>query len=568
MLNEKPFWLDPARDHLSLKFSPETKEIECRWIVADHEAYGLQIVMRAAFIAENCLILEYSFSIPRQLLNASVKMWHIFSPEILGNRRFQCAMAGSEGENCITAFSGNTCLGIFSSGPHSINNETGFSIAKVAQRGRNPLGITLNAFVHASSAFRDIEMGHVLGLALSHELNRALSPSSSHLTPGRATHVIGVLAGENPEELVKKWRSLNPGTFFSRGEFPKTLPRDVLLRNSSLAVLRFLTDSTGALIAAPEMDLDFVQSGGYGYVWPRDAAFCALSLLKVGEIEHAEKILEFLAQIQESNGDYFQRYDARGFKAPSWGKLQADELGLTCVAFSELLLTKQNECLRSALLKGIHRIIHVLEKQQGRLEPSFDLWEESFGQHFYANVCAYEALEKASLLFPELKLTIQKSQESLIKTTKRDFFQDNVLCCRGFSAESGADRRYDISMLACVFPCSSFPMEPSAQVLLWKAVHTSLMIAQGAKRYERDAYMGGHPWILATLWLACAGKNLAPFDAEIGQEAARLFELVQGQATAGGFFPEQVCLQNGTPHWVLPLAWSHAFYLWAERAIN
>ena len=51
----------------------------------------------------------------------------------------------------------------------------------------------------------------------------------------------------------------------------------------SLLVLEQLTDrQTGATIAAPEFDPDFEQSGGYGFVWPRDLGYNVLSLLAAG----------------------------------------------------------------------------------------------------------------------------------------------------------------------------------------------------------------------------------------------------------------------------------------------
>src|SRR5207253_43352 len=51
----------------------------------------------------------------------------------------------------------------------------------------------------------------------------------------------------------------------------------------SLLVFDLVSDrATGAAIAAPELDPHFVESGGYGFVWPRDLAFTILAYLACG----------------------------------------------------------------------------------------------------------------------------------------------------------------------------------------------------------------------------------------------------------------------------------------------
>ena len=63
-------------------------------------------------------------------------------------------------------------------------------------------------------------------------------------------------------------------------------PAQPLLHRSVL-VLEALADRavTGGIVAAPEMDERFAESGGYGFVWPRDHSLRCLALLAAGRAE-------------------------------------------------------------------------------------------------------------------------------------------------------------------------------------------------------------------------------------------------------------------------------------------
>ena len=78
---------------------------------------------------------------------------------------------------------------------------------------------------------------------------------------------------------------------------------------SPLLVLEQLTDrQTGATIAAPEFDPTFEQSGGYGFVWPRDLGYVVLSFLAAGRSDLAVPALRWLAREQAPEGLWLQRY--------------------------------------------------------------------------------------------------------------------------------------------------------------------------------------------------------------------------------------------------------------------
>jgi hypothetical protein len=102
----------------------------------------------------------------------------------------------------------------------------------------------------------------------------------------------------------------------------------------SLLVLEQLTDrQTGAAIAAPEFDPTFEQSGGYGFVWPRDLGYVVLSLLAAGRSDLAVPALRWLAREQAPEGLWLQRYWTNGSLAPSWGLHQLDETGMVVFTY-------------------------------------------------------------------------------------------------------------------------------------------------------------------------------------------------------------------------------------------
>lgn len=85
---------------------------------------------------------------------------------------------------------------------------------------------------------------------------------------------------------------------------------------------------------------------------------------------------------------------------------------------------------------------------------------------------------------------------------------------------------------------------------------------EGVLRYEDDPYVGGNPWVLATLWLGTARRAAG----DGGAELARALDWTAARQTPTGLLPEQVDESTGAPRWVVPLTWSHAMVLLAHGA--
>ncbi len=365
----------------------------------------------------------------------------------------------------------------------------------------------------------------------------------------------------------------------------------------SLLVLETLTDrATGAVIAAPEMDPDFVRSGGYGFVWPRDLAYIALGLLAAGSGDAASAALRWLARHRAPEGLWLQRYWCDGALAPSWGLHQIDETGAALFAFEaawrELEDERLDDALWSAARDGATFLTRFVDPATGLLRASVDLWEQSDGQHTYSCAAAVGGLRAAAAMaerhepslapsFVEAAARLTAAIEDQLWSAEYGHYLRSVNVARdddlGVPPGSAFDRplpypnrhvrsvdpvdaRPDSSLFGLAWPFgvvdpSDVRMEATARTLAG-----ALGAAGGGlRRQAEDRYAGGNVWLISTLWhglyARLAGDDRAHHDA---------LAFVASRATPLELLPEQV-LEDGAPAWVLPLAWSHAMLLLAAR---
>lgn len=105
--------------------------------------------------------------------------------------------------------------------------------------------------------------------------------------------------------------------------------------------------STGGIIAAPEVDEDLTQCGRYAYCWPRDAVFItkALDILKM--TKETEKFYSnFCRMTQSKNGMWEQRFYTDGKLAPSWGYQIDETASVVYGVYSHYEYTKNEDFLK------------------------------------------------------------------------------------------------------------------------------------------------------------------------------------------------------------------------------
>ncbi|MGH2761483.1 MAG: glycoside hydrolase family 15 protein, partial [Thermoleophilaceae bacterium] len=177
---------------------------------------------------------------------------------------------------------------------------------------------------------------------------------------------------------------------------------EALYRRSLLTIDLLSDRSTGAIIAAPEFDPEFRDSGGYGFVWARDIAFVALALLAAGRSGPAAAALRWLTRTQAAEGLWLHRHWTAGSLAPSWGLHQIDETGVAVFAFEAAWRQLRDAELDRELWPAARRAADFL---CGSLDPatglplrSVDLWEERDGQHAYSGAAVSAGLRAAGAM--------------------------------------------------------------------------------------------------------------------------------------------------------------------------
>jgi glucoamylase len=369
------------------------------------------------------------------------------------------------------------------------------------------------------------------------------------------------------------------------------------LGRRSLLVLAGLADrATGGVVAAPECDPEFLHSGGYGFVWPRDHAYAVLGLLAAGRAELAAAGLRWLARTQAPEGMWPQRSWTNGAAAPSWCPHQIDETGIVLFAYEAAWLELGDEALDRELWPsaraGAQFLVRFVDEETGLLLPSFDLWEQDDAQNTYASAAAVGGLRGAAALAerhePALAETFREAARGIAaaiddhlwseaegryvrarlvgrddllgEPVPQQFRQRPSLPARTVRSVDPLDARLDSSLLGLAWPFAVVDPASARMRATAAAIEQGLPAPGGGlRRHEGDVYRGGNAWPLCTLWLGLYHRLLG--------DSARLdsaLEWTRSRATPLGLLPEQ-SHRDGSPAWVLPLGWSHALYVLAVR---
>ncbi|MGE5672434.1 MAG: glycoside hydrolase family 15 protein [Mycobacterium leprae] len=357
---------------------------------------------------------------------------------------------------------------------------------------------------------------------------------------------------------------------------------DALYRRSLITLKQLADERGGGFIAGPEVDPQNQLSGGYAYCWGRDAAYMTTAMDEAGfHDETAAFFLRWAARAQEPSGALLHRHYVDGTLAPSWGMLQIDEgASILFGAWRHFELTGNREFVRAfwpAIVRGADYLISYRDEATGLPGHSIDLWEKRDAIHSYSSSAVYAGLvgaarmaeaigEDGARYAAEAEVIKAAISEHLWSAAEGRFIRTKGLIATG-PAEPGrkdlaqADMA-DISLLGVTFPFGVFPADDE-RVRSTAAVLEAALAVPGTGavyRYPGDQYIGGHPWLICSLWLAI-------YKLAVGEEerARELIAWTADRATPLGLLPEQVNLQTGAPTWVTPLAWSHALFVLALR---
>jgi GH15 family glucan-1,4-alpha-glucosidase len=371
---------------------------------------------------------------------------------------------------------------------------------------------------------------------------------------------------------------------------------DRLARRSVLVLEQLADRATGGIVAAPEMDEAFTESGGYGFVWPRDLAYVVLGLLAAGCGEAATAALRWLARSQAPEGLWLHRYWTTGEPAPSWGLHQVDETGVALVAAEAAFWELGDERLDRELWPVVRRaadfLVSFRDPTTGLPRASIDLWEQHDGQYAYSAASVVGGLRAAALaagrhepgLAPGYEQTASGVADAIdaclwdpvlgryrrgVSIARPDgdgeppgtpFERALPYPNRRVRSIDAVDTRLDSSLLGLAWPFAPLGVRSERVRATVDAVATGLAAPGGGLlRHEGDIYAGGHEWPLVGLWLGLARRALGD-DEAYGRMLAHVVE----RRTPLDLLAEQV-LPDGRPAWVVPLGWSHAMLLAAAR---
>lgn len=466
------------------------------------------------------------------------------------------------------------------------------------QIGNNANDAAINTYLHGKDdigMMKDAAVSWNLGEFKTNETKtfnlyicagETLKSCKTSIKGAKATGALKML-----NETEQYWYDFLKGV--NRIKSQNTVLNDLYKR--SLLVFRLMYDKrSGGLMAAPELDEYFTKCGRYAYCWGRDAAFITGALDISGLTDCVDNFYKWAVKVQDENGSWQQRYHMDGNLGPCWG-LQIDETGtLIWGMLNHYKYTKDAGFLNhvwEAVEAAANFLSSFIDTETGLPKPSFDLWEERYGEHAYSAAAVYAGLrasyEIAGILGRESEASIKwnktadRIREAIIKNFWKPDYHRFIRSVRvklnGYGQEPSYDTMMievnpkgymrdvtledwivDVSLVGLSIPFEVFDVnDPMIKetVLLIEQVLTSHG-AGGIKRYENDMYIGGNPWILTTLWIALYHSRAGNYE----KAKEYLFWATKGK-TELGLLPEQVNRDTGRPEWVIPLTWSHAMFV-------
>ncbi len=337
-----------------------------------------------------------------------------------------------------------------------------------------------------------------------------------------------------------------------------------------------LTDHSGALLAGPPVDAQYRGSGGYGYTWPRDGAFIAHALDVVGERGASRAFYEWILPLQPEDGVWEQRYFADGQLAPSWALHQLDEPGAVLWGLDQhITITSAPALVAPGLIAAVRgfRTITRLAAETGWPPVTQNLWEDQDGAHLYTLAALLAAaaawLARARGAQDQEAIAVLAHCEDRLRAALNAWPVDprtGALAralVHGRGVEPVPDFTPDASLLGLSVPFGVLPAGDARLEATVRSIEKTLLLPSGrVRRYRGDAYRGGNPWPLFSLWLAWhyvrAGRM---------KDGLRLYDRALQDRTAAGLFAEQVNSRTGEAVWVVPLAWAHAWLLEVTHAL-
>jgi len=477
-------------------------------------------------------------------------------------------------------------------------DEVAFAFSgRTETEGLHQYATGIKAFEGMEGTWKDAEDGMLEGDPISQgSVDSTISLSLSLDSGASGEAMFWMRAGHSVPELLAGWEevSVDQGeVWFSKRaihdtEFVSGLGGQLSMNSpyralaiQSLLIMESNRSASGGIVAANDTDIMETNRATYSYIWARDGALTSEVYRDAGcpaavdgYIDWAVRTFGQIAPV------FFQKYRAGGRFGASWhpwivdGKaefpFQQDETALTVRLASE---SRQNdEEVWESLVRPAADFMLEFRQPNGLPKPSWDLWEERRGIHFWTVGSVIEALRGAAKMArvcsdPERAERYDHASVEMASAAREAFLPDGAdhpgrtVTVDAFG-KSHLDSTPDASVLAACLRTEAFAdwIEPTVRMVRNHLVVNSTI--GGVARYVGDYYFRqtdeypGNPWVICTMWLAQAELRLGkPGDR---QEAAHWLDWVLARQASTGVLAEQYHPQTGEPLSVSPLTWSHA----------
>jgi glucoamylase len=396
---------------------------------------------------------------------------------------------------------------------------------------------------------------------------------------------------EKVERLLLKtedyWSAWTNRRSIDLSVFPKEISS---LVKRSLLTMRNHVGDNGAIISSCDSDVLNFNKDTYAYVWPRDAAICAMAFDIAGFQEVPRLFFSFCDRIVSEEGYFAHKYWSDGSPGSSWhalvdsdGKqqlpIQVDETSLVLFALWKHFEKYQDvefisKVYPNLIIKTADFLRNYVDEETGLPKPSFDIWEERAGTFTATSSCVCAALSAAAK-FAEVFFD-RKRESELNKVASRmkgaivKNLYDNKLkrFIRGFYPNGKRDLVLD-SSLSYLFMSGTFEAQNTQVSETMNTLEEKLWIdtsVAGLPRYENDEYfrvskdVQGNPWVICTLWLARWYIAKANSKSDLSK-GLKLLNWATKTASSAGLLAEQIDPNNRNLISVSPLTWSHAEFV-------
>ncbi|MBQ7882251.1 MAG: hypothetical protein IJ312_06025 [Treponema sp.] len=360
-----------------------------------------------------------------------------------------------------------------------------------------------------------------------------------------------------------------------------------IYRRSILLFPLLTNQTTGGIIAAPEVDEGLEHCGRYCYCWPRDAVFITRALDILNMNKEAEKFYSvFCKNTQSKNGMWEQRFYTDGRLAPCWGYQIDETASVVYGVYTHYLYTKNEKFLKENLqmcekaVDFLKRYVKdIFDKKENpeyenKYHVSYDLWEMNEGIHLYSLASIYGAFDAILNIYKILgknvsdfeggnrlkneKVAKSSKEIETLRTKLKKYINENLYDeAKSCYVRNETDKKMDISLLGAVVPFKVFTPKEKKVLNTVERINLSLRTYTGGyQRFEQDHYMNGNPWVISNLWM-----TLYYLEKGEKKKAKETFDFVLKTAGKHYFLSEQIDNSTLKPNWVMGLGWSHAMFV-------